>query len=292
LSWRLLSSDGSLIPGCQGVKGYNVKPRSSRYRHGAAAVKAAVVGAMLVFVALTSTPACARDNGSGDSHWERLNRVLVIPPVYKPDAKAETSATADGCGNSRLSTGPGGAIVVAGTADCQNTNTPEMQAQGQGSGSTEASASSQPAASAPEQSAVPNTDQADSGSLGPPVGTIDDYQRQREAAAEASAALGAYQIPPSVVVGSPTVPYYLPRTYAAPAPPTTHVYVPTMGFARAPLASWMPRPGAPMPVGPPAWMPQGGTPMIAARPPMFIPPAVGSFGVTPGFGGVGGWRGR
>jgi hypothetical protein len=248
-----------------------MKPRSARYRHGAVALKVAAAGAMLVFAALASAPACARDSGSSDSDWERLDQVLVIPPVYKPAAKANAPAAVDppaaseGCGNSQLAMGPGGAIAVAGTADCQSTNTVQTQAQRQDSGPTGPSGSSQAATSPAAQSAAPADAQAS-----PPVGTIDDYRQQQETAAE----LGANQMPPPIVVGPPLVPYYLPRTYQVPDAPMARIYVPTTAFPRAP---WMPRPSVPM---------------VSARPPMRIPPAVGSFGVTPGFIGMGGWRRR
>lgn len=263
-----------------------MKPRSSRYRYREAAVKIAAVGAIIVFAALASMPACARDSGSSDSDWERLDRVLVIPPVYKPAVKADAPGANHGCGDSRLGAGPGGAIAVAGTADCQSTNT--TQAQEQNSGSSEASDPNQSAASPPTQSAAANAGQAESGNSGPPLATIDEYRRQQEAQAEAAATIRANRIPPRVVVGPPLVPYYLPRRYVAPAaPPMSRIYVPRTAF---PPTSWMPRPAAPVVPASPAWMPQTRVPMVAVRPPMFIPPTVGRFGVTSGFAGMGGWR--
>lgn len=266
-----------------------MKPRSSRYGYREAAVKIAAVGAIIVFAALASMPACARDGGSSDSNWERLDRVLVIPPVYKPAAKANAPQASDGCGDSRLGAGPGGAIAVAGTADCQSTNT--TQAQEQNSGSSEASDPSQAAANPPTQSAAANTGQTESGNSGPPVGTvgtIDQYRRQQEAQAAVAATIRANRIPRQVVVRPPMVPYYLPRRYAAPAaPPMRHIYVPTTAFPRT---SWMPRPAAPVVPASPAWMPRTRVPMVAVRPPMFIPPTAGRFGVTSGFAGMGGWH--
>lgn len=247
-------------------------------------MKIAAVGAIIVCAALTSTPAYARGSGSSDSDWERLDRVLVIPPVYKPAAKANVPQTNNGCGNSRLGAGPGGAIAVAGTADCQNTNT----TQAQNSGSSKASDSNQAAASPSTQSAGASTGEADSGNSGSQVGTIDEYKRQQQAEAEVQAAIRANRIPPAVVVGPPVVPYYLPRRYAAPVgPPMNHIYVPTTAFPRA---SWMPRPVAPVVPASPAWMPQARVPMVAVRPPILIPPTAGGFGVSSGFVGIGGWR--
>lgn len=277
-----------------------MKPRSARCSCRAAAVKVAAAGValMFTFAALASAPAMAQDGASSGSDWERLDQVLVIPRVYKPAVNADAPAVMDGpaagegCGSSSLGQGPGGAIAVAGTADCANTNAPQMQAEGQSSGSADTLDSTREAANAPVQSVAPGIAQAAPGGPGPSVGTMDDYRRQQEAAAEASAAAGVGRMPPPVIVGPPRVPYYLPRSYKAPAPPMAHIYVPSPRFPRAPLASWMPRPRPPMVVAPPAWMPRASVPMVAARPPIFIPRSFGSVGARPGPAGIGGWRGR
>lgn len=244
-----------------------MKPRSPRYLRGLAAIEIVAIGAALIFVALVSVPAYAQDAGTTDSDWTPLDRVLVIPPVYKPAAKVTAPATLDlpptspDCAKTALDSGADGSIVVAGTADCAGTsNAVDPLAQGS---SAAAGAAQQPQA---------NSAQTDTAGIDPSVGTAEDYQ-QEQAAAEASAASGIGQSQ-TVVVGVPAVTYYLPRSYAPPSQPMTQIYNPSRTF---PLASWMPQPTIPMVTAPPAWMPQPTVPMIAARPPIFIPPTFGSF---------------
>ncbi len=275
-----------------------MRPRSPRY--GRAAVVAAC--AAVISVAVAWAPAYARDSGGADSDWEPLDRVLVIPPVYKPAAKAKAPATADlpggpaGCAAPPLDSGADGSIAVAGTADstgtadsgCAPTGSGDAQAQDSPSERSAAPDSAQPAQA--DDSGQPQASggaQEDAATVDSAIGSINDYQQQ-EAAAEAAAAPGIGQVP--IVVGPPPVPYYLPRTYAAPAPAMNHVYVPAPAFPRTPLASWMPRAPTPMVMAPPAWMPQPAVPMTAAPAPMFIPRAFGGGGGASGFGASGGWR--
>lgn len=279
-----------------------MKRRSAR-RYGTAAAKVVAMSAAFVLMTVAAAPVFAGDGASsGSTNWERLDQVLVIPRVYKPAAKgsqptvmddpsAGTAQADQGCGKSRLGSGPDGAIVVAGTADCQNTNAPQMQADGSSSGSGAGPDSTEQAASATAATA-PGPDLGEPEGSGPMVGTIDDYRQQREEAEVSITAGVAVPMPPAVVVAPPLVPYYWPHTNMEPAAPATHVYVPQQNFPRVPLATWMPQPTAPMTVAPPAWMPRPSIPMVAARPPIFIPRAVGSYGASPGFVGIGGWRGR
>lgn len=279
-----------------------MKARGARYGYRAAALRIWALGTMLVVSVLISASVFAADGAPRASDWERLDQVLVIPPVYKPDAKGNTSAATPsassssgtpaaraGCGSSTLNVGPDGAVSVSGTADCTNTNAPAAEVPVQDAGETAAPQSApQAAGGSAVQSAESGTAEADAGGVAPSVGTLDDYQQQ-EAADEAAARAGLGRPPPAVVVGPPMLPYYLPRTYAVPTPPMAPMYVPQASFPRA---TWMPQPVSPMVQGPPAWMPRAGVPTVAVRPPMFIPPAVGSLGVTPGAAGIGGWSRR
>jgi hypothetical protein len=191
-----------------------------------------IVGAtvlVLMFAVATAGPLQAQDAGKDDSSWEKIDSVLVLPPVLHPAAE---SAPADACaqdcpGSSAPSDGEAPRAVV-GTAD--NPTDESVAVGGLAPDGSDLQDSQQTAA------AGGGDPQSDNG-LDDSLGSTGDYQAQ-QAAAEAGG-YGIVQAPP-VIVAAPIGPYrgpsYAPRTLA-PMPP---VFAPARSMPTSP--AWMPPP--------------------------------------------------
>jgi hypothetical protein len=191
----------------------------------AAKITAAAAFALMFAVAMAG-PSQAQDASKGGSSWDwldsvRLDSVLVLPPVYRPDAEsAPADAYAAGCPDSSdpgLGESPS---AVTGTAD-----DPANASAGTADNSADESAGSDDSApdgsGSQEQQAAASGDPQSADSLDSSLGSIQDYEAQQTAAAE----LGNYGIvqAPSVIIAAPVGRYYTRRTFLSAAP----VFAPT-----------------------------------------------------------------
>lgn len=217
-------------------------------RRGAIAVRRYVTVAVtiapgvfaLMFAAVMVGTSQAQDAGTGDSSWEKIDSVLVLPPVYRPDAAADAgSETADACAEDCASSSDadnsGFPIAVAGTAD-----NPAGASAGTADNPTEESVAvggSMPDGSQ-EQQAIAAGDRQSADNLDDSVGSTQDYEEQ---AARDPGAYGIASVP-SVIIGVPIGPKYGPnygpRTFA----PTAPVFAPARSLPTS--SSWMPQPMA------------------------------------------------
>jgi hypothetical protein len=191
-----------------------------------------IVGATalaLMFAVATAGLLQAQDAGKDDSSWERVDSVLVLPPVLHPDAE---SAPADACAQD--CPGPGARSegeaprAVVGTAD--NPTDESVAVGGLAPDGSDLQDRQQTAAAA-------GGDPQSGNGLDDSLGSTGDYQAQ-QAAAEAGG-YGIVQGPP-VIVAAPTGPYrvpgYVPRTPAQMPP----VLAPARSMPTSP--AWMPPP--------------------------------------------------
>ncbi|HVB81893.1 MAG TPA: hypothetical protein VNE82_18340 [Candidatus Binataceae bacterium] len=262
-----------------------MKSYSATRRCGVVAITitaAAFAPMLAVVIAGTSQ---AQSAGKDVSSWERVDNVLVVPPVYRTDAGSapsdacaadcpgSTSRGVDGLPTAVVGTADDPAVAGAGTAD--NPTDESVAVNGSTLGESGPWVQQAAADGSPQ-----NADSTDSS-----LGSVRAYQGQQTAAREPGD-FGIVQTPP-VIIAVPVRPYYAPN-YAlgtfAPAAPT---------FASVRSLA-----------GPAAWMPQ---PMVRAAP---LPPLVlhgysramegfprgfngsfnGSFPQMPGFGGGFGHR--
>lgn len=160
------------------------------------------------------------DSASGSSRdWlnsVRLDSVLVLPPVYRPDAESvPADACAEDCpGSSNQGIGESPS-AVGGTAD-DPANASAGTADNPAAGNAAADGSSPDGSGAQEQQAAVGGDPRTADDLGSSLGSIEDYEAQQEAAAE----FGNYGIvqAPSVIIAVPVGPYYVARTSPVFAP--------------------------------------------------------------------------
>lgn len=168
-----------------------MKPYSATNRRNGSVTIAAVVAfaALLWMVMAGRSP--AQDTSKDVTSWDPLDRVLELPPVFRPDpaANAEFQPSA----------------AVAGTAD----NPANMRA-GTADDPTDESAAddgSIPQESVSQQQAAATGDDLEgSGNLDGSIGSAQDYEAQ--AAAEELGTSGVVQVP-AVIIGAPIGPYYL-----------------------------------------------------------------------------------
>ncbi len=206
-------------------------------------VAAFAVTFALMFAAVLVGTSQAQDAGKGNSFsddassWERVDSVLVLPPVYQAkDKSAPSDACAEDCPNLSdpgVGESPGAvagtaddpANASAGTADDPAANQPDERTAVYGS--TPGGLISQ------EQQAAAGGDQQSADSLDPSIGSPQDYQEQEEAQE-----LGNYGIvqAPAVIVGAPAGLYYLPGTSV----PAAAGLAPTRSLQSSP--AWMPQP--------------------------------------------------
>jgi hypothetical protein len=254
-------------------------------RCAAVALTIAAAPFALMFVVVMAGTSQAQDASKGDSSWERVDSVLVLPPVYRAADKSKPAdACAEDCPN--LSD-PGigeSPTAVAGTADDPtnaSAGTADDPARNQPDVATAVNGSTPSGSEAQEQQAAAG-DQQSADSLAPSIGSTQDYEEQQQAQE-----LGNYSIvqAPTVIVGAPAGLYYLPGTSV----PAASGLAPTRSMPSSP--AWMPQPSSP------AWMPQPMpriVPLPSIVPPM-VPRTVGGFpgGFSGGFHGgfAGGFHG-
>ena len=178
------------------------------------------------------------DSSSGGSSWERVDSVLVLPPVYQAKDKSEPADTcAEDCPNLSDPGRGESPIAVAGTADnaangsagtADDPSSKQSDAAAAVGGSTPGGSGSQE-----QQAAAASGDQQSAESLNPSIGSPRDYQEQQEAQE-----LGNYSIvqAPAVIVGAPAGLYYLPGTSV----PAASGLAPTRSLPPSP--AWMPQP--------------------------------------------------
>jgi hypothetical protein len=278
------------------MKFYGATKRSGvvavRRRATVAVTISAATFALMFAVVMAGTSQAqdaSKDAIKGDSSWERVDSVLVLPPVYRAKDKSEPAdACAEDCPN--LSD-PGigeSPTAVAGTADdpsnasAGTADDPAANQQDEASavdGSTPGESGTQ------EQQPAAGADQESADSLNPSIGSTQDYQEQQQAQE-----LGNYGIvqAPTVIVGAPGL-YYLPGTSV----PAASGFAPTRSLPSSP--AWMPQP-MPRVVPLPSIVPSGVPRTVGGFPGGFAGGFHGGFagglhgGFSPGFHGGFGHR--
>lgn len=193
--------------------------KSSNYRFGAvvsAKTAAASAFALTLAVAVAGTSQ-AQDASRDGASWDMLNSVLVVPPVYRSDAKsAPTVACAEDCpgwSNQGIRESPN---AVAGTAD-DSANARAGTADDPTDDSAEADGSMPNGSGWQKQQASAGGDPRSVDGLENSIGSVQNYEEQQ---AEVAAELSNYGIvtAPSVIFAVPIRPYYAPRTFSSAAP--------------------------------------------------------------------------
>jgi hypothetical protein len=178
------------------------------------AAAAAFALTLAVVVAGTSQ---AQDASKDGSSWDMLDSVLVLPPVYRSDAK---SAPADACAedcpgssNQGIRESPN---AVAGTAD-EPANASGGTADNPADESAGADGSTPDGSGWQEQQAAADGDPQSTDGLESSLGSVQDYEEQQT---EVAAELTNYGImrAPSVIFAVPIGPYYGPRIFSSAAP--------------------------------------------------------------------------
>jgi hypothetical protein len=172
-------------------------------------IKIAVAAAFAVAMA---GPSQAQDDSASGSSWDwlnsvRLDSVLVLPPVYRPDAgSVPADACAEDCpGSSDQGIGEPPS-AVGGTAD-DPANASAGTADNPAAENAAADGSTSDGSGAQEQQAAVGGDPQTADDLGSSLGSIEDYEAQQEAAAE-FVNYGIVQAP-SVIIAVPVRPYYV-----------------------------------------------------------------------------------
>ena len=199
------------------MKSYNVSIRRAVAIKTTAAAAFALTLAVVMAGTSQAQDASKGDSSSGDSSsWERVDSVLVLPPVYQAKGKSDPAdACAEDCSNSPNLSDPGigeSPSAVAGTADNPenaSAGTADDPAANQPDDGTAVDGSTPGGSGSQEQQAAVGDDQQSADSLDPSIGSPQDYQEQQEAQE-----LGNYGVvqAPAVIVGAPAGLYYLPGT--------------------------------------------------------------------------------
>jgi hypothetical protein len=220
---------------CGGEPSYAMRFYDVSIRHAVAAVNtvAAAAFALTLAVVMAGT-AQAQDASEDGSAWNTFDSVLVLPPVYRSGTKpAPADACAEDCPGSSIQVVPESDIpespsAVTGTADDPANasagtadNPPDESAGADGSRPDESGWQEQPATAGDSPQSADNLESS--------LGSVQDYEEQQ---AEDAAELSNYGIAraPSVIIGVPVGPYYMPRTFYRSAP------------VFAPIARVFPRP--------------------------------------------------
>jgi hypothetical protein len=216
---------------------------------------AAAAFALMIAVDLAG-PSLAQDASKGGSSWDwlnsvRLDSVLVLPPVYRPDAgSAPTDGCAEDCSGSSNQDVDEPPRAVAGTAD-DPANASAGTADNPADESDGADGSAPDGSDWQEQQATASGDPQSTDSPDSSLGSIQDYEAQQAAAAE----LGNYGIAqtPSLIIAAPVGRYYAPRTFGS-ATPFRRYYAPRTFVSAAPvfvpMARVAPRPSFVVPRAP------------------------------------------
>lgn len=210
------------------MKSYNV------YIRRAVAVKTAATAACALTLAVVMAGTSQAQDASNDgSSWNMFDSVLVLPPVYRSDAK---SAPADACAEDCNQDPRESPSAVAGTAD-DPTNASAGTADNPADESAGADGSTPDGSGWQEQQAAAGGDPQSADGLESSLGSVQDYEEQQT---EEAAELTNYGIvrAPSVLFAVPIGPYYGPRIFSSAAPV----------FRVAPRPSIVPH-GVPGPVG-------------------------------------------
>jgi len=189
----------------------------------------------LMFAASMAGTSLAQDTSKSGSSWERLDSVLVVPPVYRPDADSgPNSGRTDGCAEDCPGADNPGIgelpTAVIGTAD-----NPTAASAGTADNPTDQSVAvdgSTPDGSASQPQAAATGDQQSADGLDPSVGSAQDYQEQQ--AAQELGSNGIVQVP-AVIIGVPLGSYYAPGPFAPAAP----AFAPVRSLSSP---AWMPQP--------------------------------------------------
>lgn len=197
-------------------------------RHAAALEIAGAVALALMFAVATAGSSQAQDAGKDGSSWERVDSVLVLPPVFHPDAEsAPADACALDCPDSSAKSDSESPRAVVGTADDP---TDESVAVGgiasEGSGLQDQ-----------QQTAAATGDPQGGGDLDDSLGSVSDYQAQ-----QAAAAIGGYGIAqaPPMIMAAPLGPYRMPNYAPGTVAPAAPVFAPARSLPTS--SAWMPPP--------------------------------------------------
>jgi hypothetical protein len=204
-------------------------------RRGMVLVTIATVAFALTLLIATAGPSLAQDASKGDS-WERVDSVLVVPPVYRPDTSSSADTCAEDCPSS-INPGSGQApVAVAGTAD--NPDNPSAGTADNPSDSAAAVGSTPDGSSLQEQQAAAASAAGDDprNADGLSVGSAQDYDEQ-QAEVEQPGNYGVVQMPP-VIIAAPVGSYRARGTSASAAP----VFPGARSLPASP--AWMPQPMA------------------------------------------------
>lgn len=204
------------------------------------------------------------DTGKGDSSWERIDSVLVVPPVYRPESAEPADACAEDCSgpyNPGMRRSP---IAVIGSAD-NPTNGSAGTADNPTDESVAVGGYAPDEWGLQEQQAAAVGPQHSADSLDSSPGSAQDYGQQAAAQEPGNYGIGPA---PYVIIGVP-VGSYAPATSASASP------------ASAPAPSLPPSP---------AWMPQP-MPKVVPLPPMVARGFQPTGGGFPGGGFAGGVSG-
>ena len=204
-------------------------------RRATVAVTTAVATFALMFVVVMADTSQAQDASKGDSSWEAVDSVLVLPPVYRAKDKSEPSdVCAEDCPDSTDPSTSESPSAVAGTADNPvNASAGTADDPQPDEGAAVDSSAPDGTGSQEQQAAAGGGDPQSADGLDPSIGSTQDYQEQ-----QAAQELGNYGVvqAPAVIVGAPAGLYYLPGT-SVPA---------ASGFASAgslpSSPAWMPQP--------------------------------------------------
>jgi hypothetical protein len=217
-----------------GKPGQVMKSCNVSIRRAVAVKTAAAAAFALTLAVVMAGTAQAQDASEDGSAWNMFDSVLVIPPVYRSGTKpAPANACAEDCPGSSIQVIPESDIpespgAVTGTADDPANasagtadNPPDESAGADGSRPDESGWQEQPATAGDSPQSADNLESS--------LGSVQDYEEQQ---AEDAAELSNYGIAraPSVIIGVPVGPYYMPRTFYRSAP------------VFAPIARVFPRP--------------------------------------------------
>ena len=180
-------------------------------RRATVAVTTAVATFALMFVVVMADTSQAQDASKGDSSWEAVDSVLVLPPVYRAKDKSEPSdVCAEDCPDSTDPSTSESPSAVAGTADNPvNASAGTADDPQPDEGAAVDSSAPDGSGSQEQQAAAGGGDPQSADGLDPSIGSTQDYQEQ-----QAAQELGNYGVvqAPAVIVGAPAGLYYLPGT--------------------------------------------------------------------------------
>jgi hypothetical protein len=255
--------------GLDGDSSNAMKFRIASRWHSAIVPAATMLLASVTWTSAFPRAARAQDSGGGES-WQEVDRVLVVPQIYQPDAATAADGCAEDCPDSSNQASPAEPpTVVSGTADepapagAGTAEAPEETVAADGTEGAEAAVQDPPA---PEPSQVQAADA---------IGSLPDYQQQQEIADQVATGT-IVQVPEPIVVPVPLAGYVV-RGFAPPVSAAVRPSLPNP-------TTWMPPPIArpmPLPSIVSSRLPQASVSM----------PGSSSAGFRGGFGAIGGFRG-